>query len=367
MEIIGLIAEYNPFHNGHLYHINKIKEMYPDSLLVLVLNGYFLQRGEPSIISKYDKTHIALLSGVDIVLELPVLYGTQSADTFSDASIKLLNYFKVKKIIFGSECDDIEKIKLIAKKSIENHNNENIKIHLKNGLNYPTALSKVINEDFSYNSNDLLGICYVKSILTNNYLIDAQTIKRTNDYLDKESNDDIISALNIREKIKNNIDIKKYLPNYSMDKINKIDTSLLFNLIKIQIINNDISDVLDVDKSMNYLLKKCIKNVSNMDELIKNIKSKKYTYNKINRMLIHILLNIKKSDANLEMEYINILGLSQKGKNYINKTKKEISIPIKKDKKSIIYDYELKSTIIYDMLTGNNEQKKELANKPIII
>ena len=93
MEIIGLIAEYNPLHNGHLYHINKIKEKYPNSLLVLVLNGYFLQRGEVSIISKYDKTLLALEYGVDIVISLPTLYGVQSADTFADTSIKLLNYF----------------------------------------------------------------------------------------------------------------------------------------------------------------------------------------------------------------------------------------------------------------------------------
>ena len=131
-----------------------------------------------------------------------------------------------------------------------------------------------------------------------------------------------------------------------MNKINKIDTSLLFNLIKIQILNNDISDVLDVDKSMNYLLKKTIKNVDNLEELIKIIKSKKYTYNKINRMLIHILLNIKKNDANLEIEYINILGFSQKGKDYINKIKKNISIPIKNSSSFVAY-------LLYVFFTGS--------------
>ena len=158
MEIIGLIAEYNPLHNGHLYHINKIKEKYPNSLLVLVLNGYFLQRGEVSIISKYDKTLLALEYGVDIVISLPTLYGVQSADTFADISIKLLNYLKVNKIIFGSETNDIDKLTLIAKKSLELDESEDLKHTLKSGMNYPTALSKVINESFTYNSNDLLEI-----------------------------------------------------------------------------------------------------------------------------------------------------------------------------------------------------------------
>ena len=141
MEIIGLIAEYNPLHNGHLYHINKIKEKYPNSLLVLVLNGYFLQRGEVSIISKYDKTLLALEYGVDIVISLPTLYGV--------------------------ETNDIDKLTLIANKSLELDESEDLKETLKSGMNYPTALSKVINESFTYNSNDLLGICYIKSIIKN--------------------------------------------------------------------------------------------------------------------------------------------------------------------------------------------------------
>ena len=247
MEIIGLIAEYNPLHNGHLYHINKIKEKYPNSLLVLVLNGYFLQRGEVSIISKYDKTLLALEYGVDIVISLPTLYGVQSADTFANTSIKLLNYLKVNNIIFGSETNDIDKLTLIANKSLELDESNDLKETLKSGINYPTALSKVINESFTYNSNDLLGICYIKSIIKNNYNIKAETIQRTNNYLDTASCEDIVSASNIRQKIKDNIDISKHLPTLSKEKICTYDETLLFNLIKITILNDNISDILDVD------------------------------------------------------------------------------------------------------------------------
>ena len=253
MEIIGLIAEYNPLHNGHLYHINKIKEKYPNSLLVLVLNGYFLQRGEVSIISKYDKTLLALEYGVDIVISLPTLYGVQSADTFADTSIKLLNYLKVNKIIFGSETNDIDKLTLIAKKSLELDESEDLKETLKSGMNYPTALSKVINESFTYNSNDLLGICYIKSIIKNNYNIKAETIQRTNNYLDTASCEDIVSASNIRQKIKNNIDISKHLPTLSKEKICTYDETLLFNLIKITILNDNISDILKMFKATESL------------------------------------------------------------------------------------------------------------------
>ena len=232
MEIIGLIAEYNPLHNGHLYHINKIKEKYPNSLLVLVLNGYFLQRGEVSIISKYDKTLLALEYGVDIVISLPTLYGVQSADTFANTSIKLLNYLKVNKIIFGSETNDIDKLTLIANKSLELDESNDLKETLKSGMNYPTALSKVINESFTYNSNDLLGICYINSIIKNNYNIKAETIQRTNNYLDTASCEDIVSASNIRQKIKNNIElnIRNFVKFILFDKNNKNITASYINI-----------------------------------------------------------------------------------------------------------------------------------------
>ena len=108
MRKIGIIAEYNPFHNGHIYHIQKIKELYPDSLLILVLNGYFLERGEISVLSKENKTKLALKNDIDIVLELPVIYGTQSSDTFAEASINILQNFQIEEIVFGSESTNIE-------------------------------------------------------------------------------------------------------------------------------------------------------------------------------------------------------------------------------------------------------------------
>ena len=107
MNIIGVIAEYNPFHNGHKYHIETIKKIYPDSLIVCVLNGYFMQRGEISVLTKEDKTRIALENDIDIVVELPFIYGTQASDIFAYNSVKILNEFKVDHIIFGSETNNI--------------------------------------------------------------------------------------------------------------------------------------------------------------------------------------------------------------------------------------------------------------------
>lgn len=367
MEVIGIICEYNPFHNGHLYHIKKIKELYPNSLIILVLNGYFLERGEISILSKEAKTKIALAHGVDIILELPVIYGTQSADTFASVALKILNNFHVNKIIFGSESNEIEKIKEIASKQLDEEYNKLVKEYLDNGLNYPTALAKALNIDFEFLPNDLLGISYTKAIIQNNYNIEPITIKRTSAYHDTSSNDHIVSASNIREKIKNNEDITKYVPINIKDFINNTNYDNYFRLLKYKInTDNDLNEYLDVDEGIEYRLLEYINKSKNIDEFINNIKTKRYTYNKLNRMFIHILLSFLKTD-NIDIEYIKILGFNSNGKKYLNSIKENLEISTNINKDSIQYKYELKASIIYDLINNTNTYEFEQRNKPIII
>ena len=367
MEVIGIICEYNPFHNGHLYHIKKIKEIYPNSLIILVLNGYFLERGEISILSKEAKTKIALAHGVDIILELPVIYGTQSADTFASISLKILNNFHVNKIIFGSESNEIEKIKEIASKQLDEEYNKLVKEYLDNGLNYPTALAKALNIDFEFLPNDLLGISYTKAIIQNNYNIEPITIKRTSAYHDTSSNDHIVSASNIREKIKNNEDISKYIPINIKDFINNTNYENYFKLLKYKInTDNYLNKYLDVDEGIEYRLLEYINKPKNIDEFINNIKTKRYTYNKLNRMFIHILLSFLKTD-NIDIEYIKILGFNSNGKKYLNSIKENLEISTNINKDSIQYKYELKASIIYDLINNTNTYEFEQRNKPIII
>ena len=367
MEKIGIICEYNPFHNGHIYHINKIKEMYPNSLIILVLNGYFLERGEISVISKYDKTKIALTNKIDIVIELPVLFGTQSADTFAYYSVLILNELKVNKIIFGSESNNIKMLTKMAKESEDVKYNKKVKKYMDEGYNYPTALAMSLKTKGNLLSNDLLGISYIKAINQINKNIIPITIQRTNNYLDTESTESIVSASNIRNKIKNEENIDNYLPQNAKEKLLKIDYDIYFKILKSIIIkDNNLSNILDVDEGLEYRLLKEIKETNNFDDFIDKIKTKRYTYNRINRMLIHILLGIKKEDASLPLDYINILGFNKKGKNYLNILKKESKYKFTPDKSSKIYNYELKAAIFYDLITNNNAYHKELETKPII-
>ncbi len=369
MQSIGIICEFNPFHNGHHYFINAIKKAYPNHLLILILNGYFLERGEPSIISKKDKTRLSLYYGIDIVLELPFVYGTQSADVFAEASLKILNEFQIEKLIFGSETNNKEILIKIANYQLNNQTfNNDVRLNLKTGINYPTAIAKALNlKDFSFMPNDLLGISYTKAIIKNNFKIDIETIKRTNNFHDNLSDNYIISASNIRLKIKEKQNINKYVPNKTLKYIGKIDEEKLFSLLKYKIIaSNNLSDYLDVDEGIEYRLKSIINDAQNYQDLIQKIKTKRYTYNRINRMLVHILIGFTKQDNNIiELDYIKILGFNEKGKNYLNKIKKEINIPLITNKSSLIYNYELKSALIYDLITNSDTFNFEKFNKPV--
>ena len=367
MDVIGIIAEYNPFHNGHIYHIEKIKEKYPDSILILVLNGYFLERGEISILTKEEKTKIALDYGLNIVLELPFIYGTQSADVFADISVKLLNNYHVNKIIFGSECNDVKLLSKIAKLQFDDNFDKDVILYLDEGCNYPTALAKTCNVKFDFNPNDLLGISYIKSIIKNNFDITPECILRTNGYHDINSNEDIVSASNIRSKMKENEDISKYLPNDVINNLIRIDYSLFFKLIKSKIItDNNLQDYVDVDEGIEYRLKKYVIKANNLDEFIKLIKTKRYTYNKINRMLIHILVGLKKSDNLKAIDYTKILGFDKKGLNYLNEIKNNIVIPNGVNTKSNTFKYELQASLIYDLINNTNTFLFELKSKPVI-
>ena len=369
MKAIGVIAEYNPFHNGHLYHLNIIKEKYPDYVIVLVLSGNYTQRGDISIIDKFKKTEIALKYGVDLVIELPFPFATQSADFFSFGAITLLETLNVERVIFGSESDNIEDLKLIAETQLNNPEFDKLtKIYSKLGKNYPTALSSALY-DLTGKSitspNDLLGISYIKTILKYNYNIIPETIKRLDNYHDLELYQDTSSASAIREALKNNKSIKGQVPYDESLLDNRHFIDEFFDILKYKIITEeDLSIYQTVDEGIDRLIKREITKSNNYDELIKNIKSKRYTYNKISRMLLHILCNFTKEKANSfrEIKYIRILGLNKNGSSYLNKIKKTSTLPIISKitrEKDPMLDYEIETTKIYDIICNNNLVNRE--------
>lgn len=354
---VGLICEYNPFHYGHKYHIDETKKLFPNEEIVLVLNGYFLERGEISVLSKEDKTKIALDFGIDLVVELPFYYGIHSADIFAYGAILILNKLKVNKIVFGSELNDINRLKELALKEDSNL----IKNYLKLGLSYPSVMGKINNIDAP---NDLLGISYIKAINKINFKIIPYSIKRTSEFHDNKSNNKIISASNIRNKLLNKQSIKKYVPQIVLKNIKKISNENLFKYLKYKIITEENLDkYLLVDEGIDFKIKKEIDKSNNYQELVNNLKSKRYTISRIRRTLTCILVGYEKKYFKLnKLDYFKILGFNEKGQKYLQKLnlKKLIN-----NKKSIIFKLELKASNIYSLITSDSTLKFDLSNKPI--
>ena len=377
LDKIGIICEYNPFHNGHIYHIKKIKELFPDSFITLVLSASFTERGEFSFLTKWDKTRIALKYQVDLVVELPFIFATQSADTFAKYAVSMLEYLEMDYLVFGSESDDIATLKNLASTTLYNKEyNILVKKYLDLGNNYPASISKALYNLTNVkirNSNDLLGLSYIKTIMQNDYNIKPLTIKRTNDYLSQELTNQIASATSIRKAYLENKNIKEFIPKETKEllTIKKDYLNNYFYLLKYKLINeiNELDKYLDVVEGIDKKIKKVIMNVNTYQELLEKTKSKRFTYNKLNRMFLHILLNLKKEDSKKPITYIRILGFNQKGRLYLKNIKNHLSISLitnYKDIDDFVLKFELKATIIYlEIIKRPDLIKEEVMSIPI--
>ena len=375
MKVIGLIAEYNPFHNGHLYQINKIKELYPDSIIIAVVSSSFTQRGDISILNRWDKTSICIDNGIDIVIELPFVFATQSSDIFGTGAVKLLEKLHIDTLVFGTETDNIEWLKEVVDLQLNNKQyDKKVKEYLDKGLNYPTATNKAVQDLTGYkvdSPNELVALSYIKQIKKDNKDIEIVNIKRTVDYHTTKTENNITSASNIRNKYINSEKIDHLVP-YPNNNLYKISMNNLFPYLKYKVLTEEdkLNKYQTVDEGIENRIIKYINESNTYEELIQNIKTKRYTYNKISRMLLHILTSFTKEEAGyLDIDYIRLLGFTKKGIEYLNKIKKKIDIPVitgYKKNISKILDIEFRITKIYSLVTSKELVKEEYRNKPII-
>ena len=378
MNVIGIIAEYNPIHLGHIYQIKKTKEQFPDSIIILITNTTFTQRGNIAILNKWDKTKICLDNQIDIIIELPFAYATQSADIFAASALRILNELKIDTLVFGSESNDLNKLEKIVDTQLNNKNyNQKVKEYLKTGINYPTAMSKALLDILGYTitePNDLLGLSYIKEIKKQNYPIKPISIQRIGSYHGDKIEKNIANASLIRKLLQQEKDITNYIPDPDNTKeylYKNLSNENYFPYLKYKIISTqDLSIYQTVEEGIENRIQKVINEANSWEELVQKIKTKRYTYNKINRMLIHILTSFTKQEAqNIQIDYIRVLGFNLTGKNYLNKIKKQLPIPIiTKYKKniSLLLDLEQRATNIYYLPISTTEATDEYRRKPII-
>jgi cytidyltransferase-like protein len=340
VKAVGIIVEYNPFHNGHKIHLEEAKK--EGDLVIAVMSGNFLQRGEPAIYSKEIRAKMAINNGVDLVIELPIFYANQSAEIFSYGSVDILNKVGVKTLVFGSESENLEKLLKIAKFQIEEKEllNERVKKYIKSGISYPNAMNNVLKEELGelgiLESNDILGLEYIKAIKKLKCQIKPKLIERKYvGYHDEKIVGDIASATLIRNKIKENKgEISKLMPLESYKLLgNPVFLEDYYRLIRYEIINNfeNLKNISDMEQGLENRIYKMAIKYENFSEFYDNLMTKRYTNGRIQRILTHILLKIDKKiveDTISGIGYAKILGFSELGAKYLKKNKGKMGIKL---------------------------------------
>ncbi len=316
MNLCGIIVEYNPLHNGHLYHLQKARELSHADALVAVMSGFFTQRGEPSIIDKFQKTKAALDHGVDLVLELPYIYTLQNASIFAQNAVKILDLAGVDTIVFGSETNNLEELKTIANLNI---NPDHLKEITKEGYSFPKAYGLLAGE---FMPNDILAIAYLKAIADTK--ITPLSIKRTSDF-NASTLSNNTSAKAIRLALKNQEDYHMATPLIIEDPLFIDDFFKVFAQIIFTTPSKELSKFFLVDEGIEKLFYKNAIKYHSYDEFIKHSISKRYTKARINRTMIHVINHILKEDVNkLEaLDFVYVLGFNEKGQQILRNLKEK--------------------------------------------
>lgn len=328
---LTIISEYNPLHIGHKYHIEQSKKLTNCDYTVCILSGNFVQRGEPSIINKWEKTKTCLDNGFDLVIELPCLYAISSAENFANGAIKIANQISPNGYLsFGSEDGNVEKLNKLTNLISENENTyiQLLKQKISEGYSYPKSqelvIDKLFENEFSKicSPNNILGLEYLKSLKSTNSKIIPLTIKRQSNF---PSSSQIRSILRKSQSL---TDLKDILPTTSFDilekninegtvvlSLKKFEKEIIYTLRKMNI--DDLKNIPDLSENLVTKFKKASDSCNNLEKLIELLKNKSITQARLQRILLYILLGITKNDMEMSKQtipYIRVLGTSNKGK-----------------------------------------------------
>lgn len=358
LKATGVIVEYNPFHNGHFYHMQEARKQTNADVIIAVMSGSFLQRGEPALVSKWQRTKMALACGADLVIELPYAYSTQKAETFAFGAISILHSLRTKDVCFGSESGQIEDFTKLLAFIIENQVTYNgyIQQYIKEGNSYPKACALAYkalqpNEDLLDLSkpNNILGFHYIQAIQQlDSDLTPVTILRKQAQYHDQTINKhSIASATSIRNEL-----LKQACPLSSISHVVPETTYHLlqeyyekynifhnwehyYPLLKYRLLtlsNEQLEAIYEGEEGLHHRLKKHCQAAQSFSEFMTLVKTKRYTWNRIQRYCLHILTNTTKEEIEEatkgDLPYIRILGMSEQGRQYLNITKKRIVIPM---------------------------------------
>ncbi len=347
LKVSSVVAEFNPFHSGHKYLIDRIREN-GASHICCVMSGNFVQRGECSIYSKWDRTKTALENGIDLVLELPTVYAVSTAQRFAYASTSILEALGcVDELSFGSECGDINKLKELSVCIADKNVDSLIKEYLKSGETYAVsrmkAVEKIFGEDLANElkmPNNILAVEYINNLSKNNIIKDYFTTERVGSGYNETENRDHPSASALRKIVSENKKscdtlFEEYRGNFEKYSFKKLEIPVLSKLRTMS--REDFLLLPDVSEGLENRIAESVNSATSLDELYGLIKTKRYTHSRIRRIILNAFLDIKKTDVEIPVPYIKVLGFNEKGKDILRTARKTAALPIIMKSSDITY------------------------------
>lgn len=380
MKVTGIVAEYNPFHNGHKYMIEKCREN-GSTHIVAVMSGNFVQRGSVAIMDKRARTAAAIGGGVDLVLELPVCWAVSTAELFARGGVSVLNALGcVDTLGFGAECDNAELLLKAADAVCDIRVHEIIKRELEGGISYPKARENAVSEVFGEQiasvlstPNNTLGVEYIKALKRVDSVIKPEPVLRhavVHDSL--KENGEFASASALRVLLERGDSAAyEFMPESSMKEFERlktvgrapvcIDESERAILSRLRMLSvSDIKNAPDVSEGLENRIYNAIQTATSLEELYDIIKTKRYTHSRIRRIITALYLGIKPRDAQLDVPYIRVLGFNERGREILRLAKSTAKLPVVmkssqisalSDEAEYVFELECKATNLYNLST----------------
>lgn len=400
MLVAGVITEYNPLHNGHLYQLDQIRRTLSPDILIAVMSGDFMQRGEPSIVSKWDRTQMALCAGVDLVLELPYIFAVGRADIFARGAVSVLNQIGATHLVFGSEAGRMEPFMETIQLIEQNRDSYRTELMnaLKQGISYPNAHAAAYRRlaerspstslvDLTQPNNSL-GYQYISAIRHCGSRMVPVTIRRKeagHSEPDFSEGGRIASATSIRTHLLNekswDTTADKIPPfTYSILKSNSaqntlVDWETFFPFLKYRLISStseQLAEIYEAEEGIENRLLSCIGGSDHFRDFISAVKTKRYTWSRLQRLCVHILTHTRKIEArdqaaSGEAAFLRLLGMNLKGQHYLNMKRKELQIPLIskiRQHRLPVLDLDLKAAGVYDFLSGRSPSNRNESSHP---
>ena len=342
MKTIGIICEYNPFHNGHAHQLHTLAQLHPDALRICIMSGSFVQRGEPAIFSKFDRAGWAILGGADIVIELPTLYSTGSAQLFGTGAIRMAKALAIDALSFGSETADLDTLVDIAKRMDCESTQEQLRTYIKEGMSYGAAFRKALDTEILNTPNALLGLEYIRAGLAYNAKLEYIPILRTSNHHEETLTDELPSGTALRQLITSTGNLSSQLqsiipPSIASDMTQVIENGNYVNYNRYHDMIHSLSRRTtpkelekfgDFSEGIEHLWSKAAQQ-SSWTAATEEIKSKRYTYARLQRMGAYLTLGITKDILQNAIEegpqYARLLAFNDRGRHWL---RNEYEIPL---------------------------------------